>query len=66
MQIIVNGEDLTVSEGIKLIDLLLKKDLNPEKVVVELNLNVIPFSEFEVVMLKDGDKVEILNFVGGG
>lgn len=42
------------------------KGLNPTLIALELNGKIIPKDEFEKVIFKQGDKVEILSFVGGG
>ena len=42
------------------------KGLNPTLIALELNGKIIPKDEFEKVIFNQGDKVEILSFVGGG
>lgn len=37
-----------------------------DRVVVEINLEIIPRAEYDAVILKDEDSVEVLRFVGGG
>lgn len=63
--ICINGEDLNKSE-IKLSEYLSKNQLNPARIAVELNGDILPKAEYDKTVLKDGDKVEIVNFVGGG
>ncbi|MBU5228032.1 sulfur carrier protein ThiS [Clostridium senegalense] len=63
--VLVNGkeknyESFSVSEMIK--DL----DLNADKIVVELNLKILPKEEYDKTVLKEDDKIEIVAFVGGG
>jgi sulfur carrier protein len=41
-------------------------DIRPARVVVELNRNVLPRDAFATTALNDGDKIEIVHFVGGG
>ncbi|GAA0116641.1 sulfur carrier protein ThiS [Clostridium senegalense] len=55
-----NYESFSVSEMIK--DL----DLNADKIVVELNLKILPKEEYDKTVLKEDDKIEIVAFVGGG
>jgi thiamine biosynthesis protein ThiS len=45
---------------------LKKLQVDPGSVIVEINLSIIRKSEFSTFKLHDGDKVEIVNFVGGG
>ncbi|MEK7286752.1 MAG: sulfur carrier protein ThiS [Nitrospirota bacterium] len=66
MNIVVNGEMLEVSEGVTLLALLSQLNIAPAHVAIELNLSVIDKSQFDQVLLKDSDKMEIIRFVGGG
>ena len=47
-------------------DLVQEIGLNPKKVAVERNLEIVPRSTLATVMLADGDILEIVHFVGGG
>lgn len=40
--------------------------LKPESVAVELNLEIVPKKEYNIKKLNEGDKIEIISFVGGG
>ncbi|BCB96135.1 thiamine biosynthesis protein ThiS [Dissulfurispira thermophila] len=65
MKLRINGEyketqSKTISELLKELDII------PERVAVEVNLTIIKRQEFENYYLKDGDTIEIVNFVGGG
>ena len=66
MRMIVNGETLEMSNVETLQDLLKKLQVDPGRVIVEINLSIVRKSEFLTFKLHDGDKVEIVNFVGGG
>ena len=66
MQITVNGETLDVAEGASLTALIEQLDLNPKKVAVERNLEIAPKSLYAEIALADGDRIEIVQFVGGG
>ena len=62
---IINGEyydylNITISA------LLINLNISSDKVVVELNLNIIAPSEFSDITLCDSDKIEIVAFIGGG
>lgn len=61
-----NDEEITGIESITVIDLLTKRDVNPEMVSVEVNDKVLNKEEFTTVLLKEGDRVEFLYFMGGG
>ncbi len=67
MRLIVNGEEYTVEKDTLTIESLLNElGIIPERVAVEVNLNVIKKKDYKDHPLKDGDRVEIVNFVGGG
>ena len=66
MRMIVNGETLEMSSVETLQDLLKELHIDPGRVIVEINLSIVRKSEFSTFKLHDGDKVEIVNFVGGG
>lgn len=68
MKLIINGKDeeITGVEAITVIDLLTKRDVNPEMVSVEVNDRILKKEEFTTILLKDGDRVEFLYFMGGG
>lgn len=66
MRIFVNGTLKEIAEGITLKMFLDTLKLNPESVAVELNLEVVPKKEYDTKDLKEGDKIEIISFVGGG
>lgn len=61
----INGEEFDFKE-LKFSELLQQRGLKPEFVALELNGQIVPRSEFEQLILKETDKLEIVNFVGGG
>lgn len=61
----INGNDVA-AVGMTVGEYVMEQGLNPAFLAVELNGNILPKSSYEVVSLNDGDKVEIVNFVGGG
>ena len=62
----VNGEHRRVAEGISFADLSLELGLEPTRVAVECNLEIVPRSTLAQVKVADGDEIEIVTFVGGG
>ncbi|WP_419796917.1 MAG: sulfur carrier protein ThiS [Terasakiella sp.] len=66
MIVIVNGEERTLETAQSVEKLLLGIGLDPKKVAVERNREIVPKSQFDTVMLEDGDKLEIVHFIGGG
>lgn len=63
---IVNGEKMPLDQNITVKELILKLNLNPQTIVVEVNLNIIAKKQHDSTILYKNDKVEIINFVGGG
>ena len=66
MQIIVNGESQEQSHPLTVTSLLESLDLRSKQVAVEVNLKILDRSDFDTWNLQEGDKVEILSFIGGG
>jgi len=66
LSITVNGEPRRVPSGISVADLALELGLEPTRVAVERNLEIVPRSTLAQVTVEDGDDYEIVTFVGGG
>lgn len=66
MEITVNGEQKQIQEGFTVMGLLDLLGVQKERVAVELNLNIVPKGRFGETVLKNGDRIEIVSFVGGG
>ncbi|ODS30693.1 MAG: thiS (Thiamine biosynthesis) [Candidatus Scalindua rubra] len=66
MQITVNGEKKEYPTGISVSDLLKSFDIDKRYVAVELNLKIVPRSQFSEKLLVENDSLEIVTFVGGG
>ncbi len=61
----INGDNLETSAQ-TLKELLEEIKMEPKRVAVEVNLNIVKKADYSVFNLKDGDTIEIVNFVGGG
>ncbi len=66
ISVTLNGEPRSVPAGSSLSAMLVGLGLDPRKVAVERNLEVIPRSTLNEVHVQDGDLFEIVHFVGGG
>ena len=66
MTLQINGEPKSFSEGLTLTALIAQLGMKPDRVAVELNLEIVARGTWDNVVLKDGDKLEIVHFVGGG
>ena len=66
MQISVNGEEMEVSPGFTIGNLLNLLELTPERLAVEKNGMVISRKLLAETTLEEGDKLEIVKAIGGG
>ena len=62
----INGERRHAAPGTTLAELIADIGLDPLRVAVERNLEIVPRSTFANVIVEDGDDYEIVHFVGGG
>jgi len=62
----VNGEDKELTEGTLLSELLTQLSLPVQRIAVEHNRTVVRRADWEGIVLREGDRVEIVHFVGGG
>jgi len=66
MNIIINGVEKNYTSSLTLEILLIELGHAAKKVAVEVNEEIIPRSELKNKLVVDGDKIEIINAVGGG
>ncbi len=67
MSLVVNGKETNITDGLTVSQLLVQEKVKmPDMVSVELNGQILKRTKFEETILKDGDKVEFLYFMGGG
>ncbi len=66
MKLLLNGVSTEFGESLSISALLERHKLKPETVVVEYNLRVPLKQEYDRIVLQDGDRVEIVKFMGGG
>jgi thiamine biosynthesis protein ThiS len=66
MNLIINGEDRGFDSVSTISSLLTQLGMKPDRVAVELNRELIPRDQWPSTRLSDGDKLEIVHFVGGG
>jgi sulfur carrier protein len=62
----LNGEPKELAEGTTLSTLIQELSLAPERVAIELNRDVVRRADWPATRLSDGDRVEVVHFVGGG
>ena len=66
LTITLNGERFELEHAMSVTALLTRLEIDPRRVAVEHNLTILKRQKFEEVIVGDGDRVEIVNFVGGG
>jgi thiamine biosynthesis protein ThiS len=64
--ITLNGDPYAVDGDLRLVALLERLKMRQGRVAVEINREIIPRASYPAIMIKPGDNVEIINFVGGG
>ncbi len=66
MFITLNGEPFEVSGDLTVTELLHLLQIDSRRVAVELNSTVLKRATFDAAIVREGDQVEVVNFVGGG
>ena len=66
MQLIINGRPQTVQENLSLSELISQLNMKAERVAVERNGDIVPRNQWAQTALQNGDRLEIVHFVGGG
>ena len=66
MTITLNGDKHELAAPLSITALLQRLEIDARRVAVELNLTVVKKTAYDSSVIKDGDEVEIVNFVGGG
>ena len=66
MQIILNGTEKNFQDQISIATLIRELGLDKRKIAVERNREIVPRTAFNSDSLCEGDKIEIVHFIGGG
>jgi thiamine biosynthesis protein ThiS len=66
IKILFNGKEEILENEISIQELLKKKNIRPEVVTVELNEKIIDRKDYQISIVKEGDKLELVYFMGGG
>lgn len=66
MKLVINGEDRTVEGTLTLSKLVEQLGMKSDRVAVELNFDIVPRDQWVGTQLAEGDRLEIVHFVGGG
>lgn len=65
MNITTNGEAASI-EPLSVQEYLISLGIDPRRVAVELNRDILPKAQYQATLLQEGDTLEIVHFVGGG
>ncbi len=65
LRLTINGDSREIAAA-TVARLVSELGLDPRKVAVERNLEIVPKSQFEATALSEGDRIEIVHFIGGG
>ncbi len=66
MKIIINGEEKNYSKEMTLLEMMQDLDLTDKVMAAAVNMNIVKQESWDSHLLNDGDKIELLDFVGGG
>jgi thiamine biosynthesis protein ThiS len=66
MQVVINGEDRNFEAPLTLAGLVQALGMKTDRVALELNRDIVPRDQWDRTQLADGDRLEIVHFVGGG
>jgi sulfur carrier protein len=66
MKLQINGEEKSFDAPVTLASLIERMGMKADRVAVELNRDIVPRDQWERTNLSDGDRLEIVHFVGGG
>lgn len=66
MQLRINGEEKNYDAPLTLASLIANMGLKSDRVAVELNRDIVPREQWDKTSLSEGDRLEIVHFVGGG
>ncbi|GGI02826.1 MULTISPECIES: sulfur carrier protein ThiS [Mammaliicoccus] len=66
MKCIINGDEFNFDEALTLSDLLQSLELDQERIIVEWNDTLVKNDQFNEIVVRESDRLELLEFVGGG
>lgn len=66
IKILINGKEEKLESEMSVLELLKKKNIRPEVVIAELNEKIINRKDYQSTLLKEGDVLEFVFFMGGG
>ncbi|MFZ9181404.1 MAG: sulfur carrier protein ThiS [Rickettsiales bacterium] len=62
----LNGQSFKIKDGSSILELIQKLELEPRKIAIEMDENIISSNEYEKTFITENCKIEIVHFIGGG
>jgi sulfur carrier protein len=62
----LNGDPYTIEGDARLMTLIEALKMKPGRIAAELNREIVPKADYAKITLREGDQLELINFVGGG
>ncbi|MBI4649833.1 sulfur carrier protein ThiS [Candidatus Desantisbacteria bacterium] len=66
IKVVINGENRIIDSNLNITQLLKELNLDIRKLAVEVNIKIIPKTDYDSIKINNGDKIEIIHLVGGG
>jgi thiazole synthase len=66
INIILNGENYQIDENINILQLICSLELDPKKIAIEKDFEIITNIDYDKIILNENCKIEIVHFIGGG
>jgi thiamine biosynthesis protein ThiS len=66
INIILNGENYQIDENINILKLICLLELDPKKIAIEKDFEIITNVDYDKIILNENCKIEIVHFIGGG
>ena len=63
---LLNGQSFKIKDGSSILELIQKLELEPRKIAIEMDENIISSNEYEKTFITENCKIEIVHFIGGG
>lgn len=63
---LLNGQSFKIKDSSSILELIQKLELEPRKIAIEMDENIISSNEYEKTFITENCKIEIVHFIGGG
>lgn len=66
MKVTINGQARTFEQPLTIAELLAQLEVHPLRVAIEVNEQLVRRADFAATQIREGDRIEVVTFVGGG